>query len=85
MGTLPPSELLRLWKLEKLTVEMAIGQILQHMDEIYGMAEELHRLRREVRRLKAKSPQPSQAGEVEANGEDDGSEQAVDSETLPED
>ena len=31
MGTIPPKDLLKKWKLEELTVEMAIGHILQRM------------------------------------------------------
>ncbi len=31
MSTMPPSELLKLWTLEKVTVEMAIGHILQNL------------------------------------------------------
>jgi len=34
MGTMPPNELLRLWKLEKLPTEMAIGHILQNLVRI---------------------------------------------------
>ena len=53
MGTLPPDELLRLWKLEKLPVEMAIGQILQHLVEMYAATDNLHKLRTDVNRLLA--------------------------------
>ena len=31
MGTTTPDELLKLWKLENITVEMAIGHILQNL------------------------------------------------------
>jgi len=31
MGTITPEELLKLWKLEKMPVEMAIGHILQNL------------------------------------------------------
>ena len=61
MGTLPPDELLRLWKLEKLPVEMAIGQILQHLVEMYAATNNLHKLRTDVNRLMAArvAPRPT--------------------------
>jgi len=31
MAALPPTELLRLWKLEELPIEMSIGHILQNL------------------------------------------------------
>jgi len=31
MGTITPTELLKQWELEKITVEMAIGHILQNL------------------------------------------------------
>lgn len=34
MGTISSKELLKLWKLEKLTVEMAIGHIIQNLVNI---------------------------------------------------
>lgn len=34
MGTLPPSELLKKWRLKTMTVEMAVGHILQHLVKI---------------------------------------------------
>ena len=34
MGTISPKELLKLWHLEKLTVEMAIGHIVQNLVNI---------------------------------------------------
>ncbi len=34
MGTMPPQKLLKKWKLEDLTLEMAIGHILQHLVKI---------------------------------------------------
>jgi site-specific recombinase len=34
MGTMAPDELLNLWKLEKLPVEMAVGHILQNLVKI---------------------------------------------------
>ena len=34
MGTMPPQELLNKWKREEITIEMAIGHILQHLAKI---------------------------------------------------
>jgi len=34
MSTIPSSELLRLWKIEKLPIERAIGHILQNLTNI---------------------------------------------------
>lgn len=35
MGTMSPDELLSLWKLEKMPVEMAMGHVLQNLVEVY--------------------------------------------------
>lgn len=35
MGTMPAKELLKLWKTEDLTVDMAVGHILQHLVILY--------------------------------------------------
>ncbi len=37
MSTAAPSELLRLWKLEQLSVEMAIGHVLQNLVKQHEM------------------------------------------------
>ncbi len=34
MGTMPPQELIKKWEREEITVEMAIGHILQHLAKI---------------------------------------------------
>jgi len=34
MGTMPPQELMRQWRLEKISVEMATGHILQNLTKI---------------------------------------------------
>ena len=34
MGTMPPQELIKKWEREEMTVEMAIGHILQHLAKI---------------------------------------------------
>ncbi len=40
MGTLPPQELLKKWKHEEITVEMAIGHmLLQHLVKIFAALE----------------------------------------------
>ena len=41
MGTITPDELLKLWKLEKMTVEMAIGHILQNLIKVHAATETL--------------------------------------------
>jgi len=39
MGTLPAKELLKKWEREELTVEMAIGHILQHLVKLLAALE----------------------------------------------
>lgn len=55
MGTLPPTELLNQWRLEKLTVEMTTGHILQNLVKLCESMEHLtctiHKLRVDVDRL----------------------------------
>ncbi len=34
MGTMTPEKLLQLWKLEKISAEMAIGHVLQNLIEL---------------------------------------------------
>lgn len=34
MGTMPPQDLLKKWEREEITVDMAIGHILQHLAKI---------------------------------------------------
>ncbi len=34
MGTMPPQEIIKKWEREEITVEMAIGHILQHLAKI---------------------------------------------------
>jgi len=34
MGTMPPQDLLKKWEREEITVEMAVGHILQHLVKI---------------------------------------------------
>ena len=55
MGTITPSELLKLWKLEKLSVEMAVGHILQNLVNMHTTIEmvDLHDLETCVRLLTA--------------------------------
>jgi len=36
MATLPSDELLKLWKLEQLPLEMGMGQVLQHLIKLYN-------------------------------------------------
>jgi len=57
MGTITPSELLKLWKLEKLSVEMAVGHILQNLVNMHTTIEtadaSLYKLRADVDGLMA--------------------------------
>jgi hypothetical protein len=41
MGTMPPQELLKKWQLEKVTVEMAIGHLIQSLVKLYKTVEKL--------------------------------------------
>ncbi len=41
MSTVTPEELLKLWKLEKVTVEMAIGHTLQNLVKVHAAIETL--------------------------------------------
>ena len=57
MGTMPPQELLKKWEQEEITVEMAIGHILQHLVKILAVLENvkitLSKLRADVDSLMA--------------------------------
>lgn len=41
MSTVTPEELLKLWKLERVTVEMAIGHIIQNLVKLHTSDENL--------------------------------------------
>lgn len=49
MGTLPPQELLKKWEHEEITVEMAIGHILQHLVKILAALETIKITLRKLR------------------------------------
>jgi hypothetical protein len=55
MGLTPAPELMRLWTQEVLDAEQAIGQILQHLVQLYATGESqraaLAHLRTEIERL----------------------------------
>ncbi len=55
MGTIPPQEILKQWQLEQMTVEMAVGHILQNLVEFHeSMAQltrSLYKMRADVDRL----------------------------------
>lgn len=60
MGTHTLEELLRLYTLEKITVEQTMGQVLQHLQQISAHIKELYttrrrmeELEREIERIKA--------------------------------
>ena len=41
MSTMPPDELLKLWTLEKLPLEMGMGHVLQHLVKVQASLEAL--------------------------------------------
>ena len=55
MGMMPAPELIRLWTQEALDAEQAIGQILQHLVQLYATGESqraaLAQMRAEIERL----------------------------------
>jgi hypothetical protein len=57
MATMPPAELLTLWKLEKLPLEMAMGHVLQNLVKIHADIEAinttLYKLKSDTDRLAA--------------------------------
>jgi len=53
MGTVTPDELLRLYTLEKITIEMSIGHILQNLVILQKAMERVGELERDVERLVA--------------------------------
>lgn len=63
MGTVPPDELARLWAGEQLPLEMATGQILQHLVRMQAVLDAhgrlLDSLRSDLDYLLATLPQPS--------------------------
>jgi hypothetical protein len=63
MATLPPQELLNLWKLEQLPLEMGMGHVLQNLVKLSSELEvhtsTLYQLRADVDRLIAHTRLPS--------------------------
>jgi hypothetical protein len=57
MGMTPAPELMRLWTQELLDTEQAIGQILQHLVQLYAMGESqraaLAQMRTEIERVRS--------------------------------
>jgi hypothetical protein len=51
MGTEPIPDLLKKWTLEQLTVEMAIGHLLQHVKMLHDTDQEANRQRHQMTRL----------------------------------
>jgi hypothetical protein len=49
MGTLSPQELLKKWEHEEITVEMAIGHILQHLVKMLAALETIKTTLRKLR------------------------------------
>jgi len=53
MGTMTPAELLRLYTLEKITDQQAIGHMLQNLVKLYTLLESQSDTKLDVERLKA--------------------------------
>jgi len=53
MGTITPAELLRLYTLEKITDQQAIGHMLQNLVRIHALVESQSNMQFDVERLKA--------------------------------
>jgi len=53
MGTMTPAELLRLYTLEKITDQQAIGHMLQNLVRIHALVESQGNMQFDVERLKA--------------------------------
>jgi len=53
MGTMTPAELLRLYTLEKITDQQAIGHMLQNLVRIHALVESQSNTQFDVERLKA--------------------------------
>ena len=53
MGTMTPSELLRLYTLEKITDQQAIGYMLQNLVLLHAALETIEKMKQEIERLKA--------------------------------
>lgn len=67
MGTMPPKELLTLWTREDMTVEMAIGHILQNLTKLQTTVEtnhfKLHQLQSTFERAIGKNTVTQEAAE----------------------
>jgi hypothetical protein len=63
MGMMPPHELATGWINETISVEMAIGQLIQHIVRLHTghetQARMLAQLRSEIERLAASAPLPA--------------------------
>jgi len=53
MGTHTLDELIRLYTLEKITVEQTTGQILQHLQRVSAAFDRMWELEQEIKRIKA--------------------------------
>ena len=62
MGTVTPAELLRLYTLEKITIEMSIGHILQNLVILHKALESVAQLERDVERLVAFTGMDAEGG-----------------------
>ena len=53
MGTVTPTELLRLYTLEQITLEQAMGYALQNLVLLYEALETIDRMKSDIERMKA--------------------------------
>jgi hypothetical protein len=62
MGTISPQELLKKWQIEEITIEMAIGHLIQNVVKLYKTIEKLtnslYNLRADVDSLIAHTGMP---------------------------
>jgi hypothetical protein len=72
MGTVTPEELLRLYTLEQITLEQAMGYALQNLVRMQAMLESLSETQFDVERLKAFTGMEERKGKKKEKREDQG-------------
>jgi chaperonin cofactor prefoldin len=58
MATYELEKIIKLWEVEKLTTEQAIGQMLQVIQELQGQLREVQKRLRELERRQEDRPMP---------------------------
>ena len=77
MGTMTPSELLRLYTLEKITDQQAIGYMLQNQVLLHAALETIDKMKQDIERLKAfvgMEPEAKPKKKEKRRDEDEGNE-----------